>query len=549
MKKLPKHLGQGQVKPPKVAKVCLLLLGISFIDPELDPFLSTGSRSATPDWRRQLDEVDKVLHARIETAAWSMDESRSELGIFARMADDEDHTITLRRPRHHSSVSPPPIPTSRLPPNSPTASEFSVPRTLKGSVYSATGLLAYRSTPSVGSHMKGVSSHTAEAHRPRRRLKKKQRPVGMNLLNDSGVYEPEERIAEGEEQELPPRGRSKSRPTTPSPEALPTLPPQSPNSRSSLKMLSRLNSVKKWRQRASTGPSEVIATEESKRPSTPNRPRSNSWFHKHTSPVLKAYKSKEQLRAVDEQTPKVRGNRSRSNTTGTIPRMPSASANDLLKGRDTPDVHRPFSMQPQARAVFPVSDVPQSPESQVTRSSSIRIKAQTTPRDAALPNDDKEGRRGLMGNVRRLSFGKHKRARSTAEAGVQYSPPPKEAEGAVERSGSAIFSMIRPSQELSGTRPSTPAPLTNGVAPKTPVRQVQLQVPAPTSPQPGSLGRYATPNGAATPASLRRCSMGDLKIPSRISQAQDGIKRDLSLVKEFAACVESEFFLLILCTS
>jgi len=32
--------------------------------------------------------------------------------------------------------------------------------------------------------------------------------------------------------------------------------------------------------------------------------------------------------------------------------------------------------------------------------------------------------------------------------------------------------------------------------------------------------------------------MGDLKIPSRISQAQDGIKRDLSLVREFATCVE-----------
>jgi hypothetical protein len=39
----------------------------------------------------------------------------------------------------------------------------------------------------------------------------------------------------------------------------------------------------------------------------------------------------------------------------------------------------------------------------------------------------------------------------------------------------------------------------------------------------------------------RRNSLGDLKIPSRISKAQDGLKRDLGRVKEFAGHVEREF--------
>ena len=37
---------------------------------------------------------------------------------------------------------------------------------------------------------------------------------------------------------------------------------------------------------------------------------------------------------------------------------------------------------------------------------------------------------------------------------------------------------------------------------------------------------------------LRRSSLGDLKIPSRISRAQDGLKRDLGRVREFASRVE-----------
>lgn len=71
------------------------------------------------------------------------------------------------------------------------------------------------------------------------------------------------------------------------------------------------------------------------------------------------------------------------------------------------------------------------------------------------------------------------------------------------------------------------------------------------SPQAASLGRASqimTPGKAAAiglgsaamnmNAAMRRNSLGDLKIPSRISRAQDGLKRDLTRVREFAAHIE-----------
>lgn len=83
--------------------------------------------------------------------------------------------------------------------------------------------------------------------------------------------------------------------------------------------------------------------------------------------------------------------------------------------------------------------------------------------------------------------------------------------------------------------------------------------PMPTSPQSASLGRsMASPSH---PAGLRRNSLGDLKtplntlgehkaqlpplgelkIPARISRAQQGLRRDMGMVKEFAGCVEREW--------
>ncbi|KAJ7268176.1 hypothetical protein B0H12DRAFT_1097386 [Mycena haematopus] len=73
----------------------------------------------------------------------------------------------------------------------------------------------------------------------------------------------------------------------------------------------------------------------------------------------------------------------------------------------------------------------------------------------------------------------------------------------------------------------------------------------PVSPQSASLGRSAaahpvvtaaavasSPLGAAGTGTMRRNSLGDLKIPTRISQAQVGLRRDLGMVREFARNVE-----------
>ena len=64
----------------------------------------------------------------------------------------------------------------------------------------------------------------------------------------------------------------------------------------------------------------------------------------------------------------------------------------------------------------------------------------------------------------------------------------------------------------------------------------------PGSPQTASLGRATQLPLTSTVTGIvpRRNSLGDLKIPARISRAQVGLKRDLSMVREFAAEVESK---------
>jgi hypothetical protein len=61
---------------------------------------------------------------------------------------------------------------------------------------------------------------------------------------------------------------------------------------------------------------------------------------------------------------------------------------------------------------------------------------------------------------------------------------------------------------------------------------------APSSPQTASLGRSTPPLSITTGVIPRRNSLGDLKIPTRISEAQVALRRDLSMVREFAANVE-----------
>ena len=91
---------------------------------------------------------------------------------------------------------------------------------------------------------------------------------------------------------------------------------------------------------------------------------------------------------------------------------------------------------------------------------------------------------------------------------------------------------------------SAPASITMSPIPSTasPAASNKATPKTPGSPQSASLGRTAQvpiqpPPNASVP---RRNSLGDLKIPARISQAQIGLKRDLGLVREFAISVDSE---------
>lgn len=94
--------------------------------------------------------------------------------------------------------------------------------------------------------------------------------------------------------------------------------------------------------------------------------------------------------------------------------------------------------------------------------------------------------------------------------------------------------------------PSTSAPASITMTPiassTSPVASNKATPKTPSSPQSASLGRATqAPNPPPSNASVpRRNSLGDLKIPARISQAQIGLKRDLGMVREFATSVDSE---------
>ena len=86
-----------------------------------------------------------------------------------------------------------------------------------------------------------------------------------------------------------------------------------------------------------------------------------------------------------------------------------------------------------------------------------------------------------------------------------------------------------------------------------PISPSRRSIRTPGSPQSASLGRstFVPANGAGMGGAgmgekeratvPRRNSLGDLKIPERISQAQIGLKRDLGMVREFAANIERMF--------
>lgn len=232
--------------------------------------------------------------------------------------------------------------------------------------------------------------------------------------------------------------------------------------------------------------------------------------------------------------------------------------------------------------------------SSIGRVSSSRVFSAPTPTEstddlpAMPPLPSQEGSRSFMGSVRKISLvggKKHRKKKSSVE--IDYNPPVPDAslqddtgdtEGReLDADGDTIMQTqprahapnLLPPIELHPPSPprainaahsvtwnisdrtepmmpsmSAPASITMGpiASPTSPVSANKAIPKTPSSPQSASLGRATqVPNPPSSNAPApRRNSLGDLKIPARISQAQIGLKRDLGMVREFATSVDSE---------
>ncbi|KAH9913710.1 uncharacterized protein B0H18DRAFT_1047727 [Fomitopsis serialis] len=109
---------------------------------------------------------------------------------------------------------------------------------------------------------------------------------------------------------------------------------------------------------------------------------------------------------------------------------------------------------------------------------------------------------------------------------------PSRSHPALSSSRSATPLASRPSGEVVPSMSPIPSPLPSPTKPKL----------ASSPGQAASLGRATQPLKELETVGVgsvpRRNSLGDLKIPARISQAQVGLRRDLGMVREFAASIE-----------
>lgn len=200
------------------------------------------------------------------------------------------------------------------------------------------------------------------------------------------------------------------------------------------------------------------------------------------------------------------------------------------------------------------------------------------PRSVSASNSNADGHGGFMSGVRRISFGsgatrRHRRVKSSGAKELENTllVPPLPSLSRTSDETSSSSNPISP-VELCLFPPSPPrVPVHYSPPPhgdKTPTRRsvdamrkrehkrtaslttnssagdvvATLKPGNVCPPQSASLGRSAVNVVVAgtgiTPP--RRNSLGDLKIPSRISRVQINLKQDLNRVKEFAAHVEGK---------
>lgn len=213
--------------------------------------------------------------------------------------------------------------------------------------------------------------------------------------------------------------------------------------------------------------------------------------------------------------------------------------------------------------------IPGSTDDLVEQLSRQSRRRSSRSRSRGPQGDDNEGTKGFMDNMRKISLvGKHKRTKSGASLASVGEALRRVSQEAATDTGlqhiadpsSLNRRSIPPPIELQPPSPARVCVGPNSIRTPNTSEQVDSllsaatgtpnsarKTPSPTSkvttsPQSASLGRSAvapatTSNGMNNTVP-RRNSLGDLKIPARISQAQVGLRRDLGMVREFAANVE-----------
>ena len=552
------------------------------------------------DSRRDEKDVSPTKRTRDHVYTDSSDDDE-EFGFADK---DEDKTITARlRPRATFSHPSPPPPVPSLPasilashpithepfPRSPTDSSFSTQISATPGRNSAASMtnLALRRTMSGASSTLALLPPSPPIHRERRRLRKKSRPPHL----DGTTPEPQDQFA------LPPQPSSPACPSTPEPSFAPpvTTPDRlaSPGSQR-MPLMTRIGSVKKWgtrKKRESTTPTEFGQDPDGS--DSPVQPAKNGrWFFRNTGTSPESITSSTETEMTERRDAETRY--PFLNPRRDVPVAEDSLASRLGKRRSfafvnmrrqdqTPEEsdvvpaqvlqkpRRPASMQPYAKPrdgshpnAIPSSVTP--PPTQLRTINSMSV-------EDLGSNPHRQSSRKVSGGDRKVSLTKvgktHNRTHSSGATGlvhllpVKFSAskdvPPKigHDHDAQQPTGiPRLSSALQPHdnqqslKRLPVTQPETTLfmePLTTdshlAFIPSLPIGIAAgtLTPKASNIPQTASLGRSTPPLSVSKSAAiLRRNSLSDLKIPTRISEAQVGLRRDLRMVREFAANVERE---------
>lgn len=542
-------------------------------------------------------EIDKG-NSPTRDANWGSSDDEGGMG-YADQEDDRTVTARSRRVALPKQSPPPPVPS--LPPSilsahepfpgSPTMSIFSVPSGRDSIAHSYASHVPLRAG---SSSALAILPPSPPIHKERRRLRKKSRPPDHNL------FELLDRDRDSIQAPSPPQSLPTEYPATPPEHSVPKGPLLSRigsvkkwgvrRKRASTDptdvMLNEIDSTPRPSSSTSNHHSH------SNSPSSSHKP--SGWFFRSggggadmpgsppppSAADLKHERSIDRLKAFSNtfETPTRTGQKPLQQL-GFHPNGSSGSRGSTPDQTPPPSpmiLRRPSSMQvPQAKPLFPRHT---SHGAMTVGRSASRSTFSTSTDDfdkdrKGKEKEKEEGHRGFMGGMRRISLvgsqKKHKKMKSTAgqdhesvpatpaivipqlpdTAGpsqpdqllppIELKPPsPRISNGREAPSANDEPDSISSNLDTSYSRPSVET--SSSVHSQVVALPLSPPVKLSTSPHAASLGRSAQvpSTSSITTAVPRRNSLGDLKIPARISQAQVGLKRDLGMVREFAASVE-----------